>query len=132
MTLFRGLLVPIDKLDLNFVPDNPCGVGRNLEPRVVSPGAVANIEAPRMPGASDRTIVIELARPQRGPHVRTEVVDGVVLATPVEDGHQLIADGESPPLPFRYGTHFSDGNEFGHGLGNLEESCSWGKCSEYR
>ncbi len=67
-----------------------------------------------MPRANDGSIFLELTRPQRSSHVRAEVVDGVILAPAIEDGDQLLADGESPPLPFPNGSHFGDGNEFGH------------------
>ena len=112
--LFGGLLVAINHLDLNLIALNPRRVGCDLEPRVVSPGAIAHVESPGVPGAGDGPFLVELAGSERSPHVRTEIVDGVVFAADIEHGDKLLADGKSPPLSFRNGTHLGDGNEIGH------------------
>ena len=56
-----------------------------------------------------------IAGTKRSPHVRARVVDGRVLATGIEHGHQSLANSHGNALPFRNGTNFGDGDEFGHG-----------------
>ena len=63
----------------------------DLDAFVVAPGAVADAESPAVPGASYDS-VLELARRQRGAHMRTEIVNGAVLTPIIEDRDHAAVD----------------------------------------
>ena len=72
-------------------PTTWTGYDAGLDPRVVGPRPVGQPEPPVVPRAGDDP-VLDVAAGQRRPGVRAPVVDRVVLAAVVEDGHVLAAD----------------------------------------
>src|SRR5262249_33643559 len=78
-------------LHLYCVALNSHRVGTDLDFRAVRPDAIAQAEAPGVPGASDRAS-LDVAAAERGAHVRAGIVDGVILPLVVEDGDEVAAD----------------------------------------
>ena len=65
----------------------------DLQPGVVAPCAVGDPEPPAVPGTEDDALV-EVSFGERGPHVRTDVVDRVVQALVEKDCNDPLAHGE--------------------------------------
>src|SRR5262245_9733462 len=101
------------RCDLNLVCDYANFVTINLNLRAVGPGAIANFEAPGMPGAGDDAFV-DFPRPQRSAHVRASIVDRKVLAARIEYRDQPLAHRDRNALSFWNRTYFGDRFEFRH------------------
>ena len=105
---------------MNVVADDADFEGIDAEPRIVGPLAVANAKPPRMPRADNNALVVEVARAERGAHMRAEIVDGKVFAALKKHGHQPFANLEGSPLTFRDRANFGDRHKIfvgrlGHG-----------------
>lgn len=96
--------------DLDRVACHAHWVDRDLELLAVTPGTVAHAKPPRVPGAG-HDAVSERSRGQRRPHVRAQVVHGVVLGAVKKKGHEPASDFERAAFAGWDVADASDGRE---------------------
>ena len=99
--------------DLNFVACKADLKGVDLDLGVVAPFSVMDAKAPGVPGTGDDAL-FEIAASKRGPHVRTEVVDGGEFSPFIEDGHHAAIDRVGLSLANGDVADFGDSDEIGH------------------
>src|SRR5438132_10150145 len=75
-------------LDLNGAVLHAHGITANLDPGTVGPSPVGQPKTPRVP-RTGYDPVVHVTGAQRSPHVRTNVIDGKVLALVVKNGNEF-------------------------------------------
>jgi hypothetical protein len=104
--------------DLDFVSDYAHLKRVDSKPRIVGPFAVANAEPPGVPGTSHNALLIQIAAAERSAHVRTQIVDRVILAVVEKHRNEPIAELKRPALSIWDVTDFGDRYKIVRGVGH--------------